>query len=115
MKLTKGTARKAFRRFNQRYWGGTLAEPVIRLVPAGQAGQHLDSRHDWAAATWIRAGRWELEIREISREIDLRWFYGILLHEMIHMRIGWRRDHRSAPWRAEVQRLSRLGALKEVI
>lgn len=112
--LNVGDVNRAFDTLNARYWGGTLTRPRIVLIPGGQTGALIDSGCDWGAYG-IVDGEPLIELRALDGLVHRGFWRSNLLHEMVHHSIGVQHDHRSARWRQEVLRISRLGALRETI
>jgi len=115
--LTAKAAAKRFDLFNRWYFEGKLKRPPIRILPAGRAGTLINRCSDWAAIGDDEDGKLLIEIRATTKDVDLSFLYASILHEMVHLSIGWdtSHDHRSKVWNAEVKRLSLAGALKEVL
>lgn len=109
--MTAGQLRRRFDRFNRLYWDGKLAAPKLIIIPTGQQGTVLNGCSDWGGFT-VSDGKPLIEIRAMSHWTFLS---STLLHEMIHEAIGVEHRHRGRKWNREVRRISKLGALIEVL
>ena len=113
-RINRWTILRRFRKFNKRYWDGSLREPDrITVIPAGQKGELVPGDDTWAYVGIVR-GELVLEIRSMAAEVDETMLNATLLHEMIHIEIGFV-GHNTHKWRSAVKRLSERGALREVI
>lgn len=110
--MTVGQVRRRFERFNRLYWAGALTVPRIIIVPSGQKGLGISGCGDW--------GGFMLDDGEPRFELAMAFVNDsllniTLLHEMVHQRLGVNERHRGRKWNREVRRISKLGALIEVL
>jgi hypothetical protein len=113
-----------YRKANRRFWGSQLPEDVrIVVVPAGRIGYSIDCRlrksigpEEGMTTTFLDdAGQhMSIPIIELNELIMSYPPYAklVLIHEMCHVAGFY--GHGKA-FKAEVDRISKLGALKEIL
>lgn len=116
MKLMKlDQVQTLYAELNARYWSGELPRDLkLVIVPDGKAGRHLNGELELGTYS---ADPPRIELNSLCLRISNHLLPAVLLHEMIHARLGVGKlsSHRSDAWKAEVARLSQLGALCEVL
>lgn len=98
-----------------RYYGGRLPRPrSVRIVP-GSGAKRLIGGNGWARIVRFGNGHIRVDMPERTFEVHPDWLRACILHEMVHAQIGVGKPHTGDAWKAEVRRLSELGALQHVI
>lgn len=109
---------RLYARFNKKYFGGNLPKEVrLVIVPMGKRGYSIDT----TGAPDLEVGCTTMpenpealptvEINDLTL-LDPNYARMVMMHEMIH--VGGVLDH-GATFKKEIDRVSRLGFLREIL
>lgn len=107
-------ARLLYSLYNKRYFGGSLPRIDIEVAP-GKLGCNAWGETEWdeeGKVVAVRIGEANWTSGSCANHSFLK---ATMLHEQCHVKLGSKIQHDSPEWKAEVRRLSRLGALIETI
>jgi hypothetical protein len=105
-------ARRLYTIYNKRFFSSKLPKILIEVAP-GRMGCST-----WGETEWDSDGNpTQVTIAEANWSLDAKFSFlkATVLHEQCHVKLGPKVQHDSPEWKAEVLRLSKLGALLETI
>jgi hypothetical protein len=109
--------RRAYDRFNRKYFASRLPsgnDISVRLIPFGNVTEALEPADLGATYVSEKAEDDRHPIIEVRFNEDREFRMLTLLHEMSHLSAGINNGH-GRKWKAEIRRISRLGAMIEVV